>query len=169
MKEWVLSVVSIIVLMMILELFLSEGETKKYIKGIMSLIIILVIISPLPSLLKKDFSIESFFMENQNASKDIQTDKEFLYRIYISQYAEKELKIQEMLKEDGISEVIVDININYASDYSVVIESVVVNIENAVITINKENINIIDKINNTVISVINVSEDRIIIYGKVEE
>lgn len=50
MEKWIMSIVGVVILTALFELFMVEGETKKYIKGILSVIVIIVIISPLPNL-----------------------------------------------------------------------------------------------------------------------
>ena len=56
LSGWVLSIAGVISLSVIVELILPEGQLNKYIRGIFSFIIILVIIAPLPSLGGKNFS-----------------------------------------------------------------------------------------------------------------
>ena len=63
MEKWIMSIVGVVILTALFELFMVEGETKKYIKGILSVIVIIVIISPLPNLLKKDYSADVFNQE----------------------------------------------------------------------------------------------------------
>lgn len=55
MKEWIISIAGIICLGILLEIVLPDGKSAKYIKGAFSLVVVLAIAAPLPSLLKKDF------------------------------------------------------------------------------------------------------------------
>jgi len=57
MGAWILSISGVICLGILLEIVLPEGKTAKYIKGAFSLLVVLAIVAPLPSLLKKDFDI----------------------------------------------------------------------------------------------------------------
>lgn len=50
-----MSVVGVICLGILLEIVLPEGQTAKYVKGAFSLLIVFVIASPLPALVKGDF------------------------------------------------------------------------------------------------------------------
>lgn len=58
MKEWIISIAGVICLGILLEIVLPDGKSAKYIKGAFSLVVVLAIASPLPTLLKKDFQIE---------------------------------------------------------------------------------------------------------------
>ena len=53
MKAWMISVVGVIALGILLEIALPEGKTSKYVKGAFSLLVVLCIVAPLPSLFKK--------------------------------------------------------------------------------------------------------------------
>lgn len=53
MGAWIISITGVICLGILLDIVLPDGKTTKYIRGAFSLIVILVIVSPLPSLLKK--------------------------------------------------------------------------------------------------------------------
>lgn len=55
---WILSVVGVICLGIMLEIVLPDGKTTKYIKGTFSLLVVLVIASPLPSLINKEFDLD---------------------------------------------------------------------------------------------------------------
>ena len=57
-SSWILSIAGVICISVIVEIIMPEGQMNKYIKGVLSFIIIFVIVSPLPNLLKqKDISI----------------------------------------------------------------------------------------------------------------
>ena len=55
-SSWIMAIVGVSVLGVLVDLVMPNGQTKKYIKGIFAFIVVLVIISPLPNLLNKNFS-----------------------------------------------------------------------------------------------------------------
>ncbi len=55
MSAWLISIVGIVSLGVLIEIVLPEGEQSKYIRGIFSIIVIFVIVSPLPKMLKGDY------------------------------------------------------------------------------------------------------------------
>lgn len=78
-SSWVLSIAGIVCISVIIEIIMPEGQMNKYIRGILSFIIILVIISPLPNLLKaknidinptiNQIEIQQEFIDNFNIAK----------------------------------------------------------------------------------------------------
>lgn len=76
MSAWIMSIVGVICLGILLEIVLPDGKTTKYIRGAFSLMVIFVIVAPLPSLLKKDWTFElgdNYFSVDQEYIDEIQT------------------------------------------------------------------------------------------------
>lgn len=163
MATWVMSVVSVVVLMALLDLFMAEGKTKKYIKGIMSIIVIAVIIAPLPKILNKNISISEVF-NIENSNNNLSADNDYLFRLYSAQYTQKERKIEDILYENGIEGAVVKINI-YQFDEQISVINVLVSLQKAVITTINKNININDTIYAIVNKVVIVSQEQVVIYG----
>lgn len=72
-----MSIVGVICLGILLEIVLPSGKTAKYIKGAFSIVVVLVIVAPLPSIVKKDwkfefddsfFSVDEGYVESVNSS-----------------------------------------------------------------------------------------------------
>ena len=57
LSNWILSIAGIICLSVVLELILPEGQLNRYIRGVFSFIVVLVILLPIPKLLNKNFNI----------------------------------------------------------------------------------------------------------------
>lgn len=72
MRGWLISVVGVILIGLLVDIIIPEGETNKYIKGIYALIVTIVIISPLPKLAKNDWKFDIDMIENS-----IEQDTEF--------------------------------------------------------------------------------------------
>jgi len=166
MSSWIISIASVSLLMTALDLLMTEGETKKYIKGIMSIIVIFVVIAPLPKLFNKNFDTDSILNTDE---KNVSADEGYLYRVYIARYAEKELLVQKALAEKGLSHAVVKINIAYGGGMEVEIVNVTVDLNTAVITENQKNININELITGTVKAALGVEQEKVIIYGEIKE
>ena len=52
MKAWLISVTAVCLLLILMELLLSEGKTKKFIQGILRLAMVIVLLSPVTALVK---------------------------------------------------------------------------------------------------------------------
>ncbi len=71
-----MSIVGVICLGVLLEIVLPEGKMTKYIRGVFSLIVIIVIVSPLPSLLNKDwkFELDEYFKIDADYQEQVGED-----------------------------------------------------------------------------------------------
>ena len=54
MKAWIISVAAVCLIITVLELFLSDGRTKKYVEGFLRLGMVVVMITPLIGFLKNN-------------------------------------------------------------------------------------------------------------------
>ena len=80
LSGWILSIAGIICISVIIELILPDGQMNKYIKGILSFIIVLVIILPLPKLLKTEINLDHIFEYGDNIS----VDEDYLYQMNLN-------------------------------------------------------------------------------------
>lgn len=164
MKAWLISVVAVVLLLILMEVLLSEGNTKKYIQGIIRLVLIIVMLLPIFTLVKKNITYEDIIPTNVPTNESV--DQSFLNKIYLSRYHSAEINIQTELKKQGINGAVVRIDIYYADSYLVEISNVYIDLNNAVITKASENIFINDIVINAVSTYIIVDKEKIIIYGQ---
>jgi len=61
MTGWILSIVGMVLTVTLTEILLPEGQTAKYIKGVISLMVVYVVIAPIPALLQSKIDINTFF------------------------------------------------------------------------------------------------------------
>ena len=99
MGEWLVGIVGIISLGLLLEILLPEGQTSKYVRGAFSLLVILVVISPIPKLLGGEYNLDL-----TGVNYDIDLD-------YVQQASSQytniiEDNIENVLKEQGINSVV---------------------------------------------------------------
>ena len=119
---WAISIVGAICLTAMVDVIMSDGETKKYTKSILSIIVFAVVISPIFTLMNRDISFESMFNTND---KEITLNAEYLSDINKKKIDDNENLIEKTFEEMGYSGVIVNINY-YEENYAVTITSVVV-------------------------------------------
>ncbi len=109
MDAWIMSIVGVVCLGVLLEIVLPDGQSSKYVKGTFSLLVIFVIASPLPKIVKGDFdfslsdislSIDQKYLDelNENKAEQISNDIE---KLLLSN--EIHAKIQIELDDDNIS------------------------------------------------------------------
>ena len=151
MKAWLLSIVSIILLVILLEIILSEGSTKKFAQGAIRLAIVIVLIIPIISLINK--------FKNGNDTEILQkitdaTQAQTNQLIYLSIYEEK---IKNKLSGNGIK---CDVKILY-NNYEV--SEIQINIQETCISDEEENINTNEKIIRIVNEILTIDRNKIII------
>ncbi len=68
MSGWILSVTAVICLTVLMDIVMPDGQMNKYVKGITSLIVVFVVVSPLASIFKGefDFSLKSEEFKNDS-------------------------------------------------------------------------------------------------------
>lgn len=94
MNTWLLSIVGVVAIGVLLEILLEEGQTAKYIKGIFSLAIVLVIVAPIPKLLNKNFDFDSMF------GKEIVAQNSFIVSFNKKQNELREQRVLDKLKSE---------------------------------------------------------------------
>jgi len=99
MGAWLLKITGVIALSALSSLLIPNGQTKKYVKGIFALITLFVLVSPLPKLLKSDFS---GFPNAFDTVSELEIDETFLYGVATNAYKTQERNIEKFLKENGI-------------------------------------------------------------------
>lgn len=158
MKTWLLGMVAICFLIVLLELMLSEGTTKKYVQGILRLSIIFVMLSPIAMLIQKSNkgdvlqTIDDVF-SSTNAEPAISSHD---VSLLTSQTAEK---IRNKLFENGIE---CDVKIVWEQNE---IKNVIVTLRENGISSDDENIHTNEKIIRTVTDTVKIDKDKIIING----
>ncbi len=104
-SSWVLSIAGIVCISVIIEIIMPEGQMNKYIRGVLSFIIILVIISPLPNLLKaKDINVNPTI--NQ-----IGIQQEFIDNFNIAKKDAYESDLSKLMENIGYGDVSFELNL----------------------------------------------------------
>ena len=153
---WILAVAGICVLGVLVDLVLPNGQTKKYIKGIFAFFVVLVIISPLPSILGKEFSIDDIFEENA-----IVIQEDFIYQVNRDRLDVLEDMVLSDLEEQGISGVSIIISANVFTE-KMTIDAVFVDLSQVVINGNLEHIDINELVAESVLKYVSVQKSSII-------
>ena len=117
MSGWLLGIVGVVSLGVLIELLLPEGENSKYIKGIFSVIVIFVIISPLPKLVKSD-NIDWF----SPSEKKIQMDEDYYQQAKDGVQQKLTKNIEDKLKENGYNDL--SFNIQFDEEYVYLIDTI---------------------------------------------
>ena len=147
-SSWIFSIAGIICISVIVELILPNGQMNKYIKGILTFIIILVIILPVPKLLKSEINLDQYF----NFDNNIEADEDYLYQLNLDKINLLKNNIEEKIQSHGYKNVKVYVNADIFQN-KMQYKSVNVDLSRLVITENAEH-NDITKIKKDITKII---------------
>lgn len=158
-SKWILSIAGIICTSVLIELVLPDGQMNKYIKSILSFIIVLVIIIPIPKLLKSQSDYSNIF----NYENNIKVDENYLYQLNLDKMNALKGDIEADIIKHGYKNVEVFVNADIF-DNLMSYQSINVDLTHLVISENAEH-NDITKIKkditNIIISHIQINEEAI--------
>ena len=100
MTGWILSIVGMVLTVTLTEIMLPEGQTAKYIKGVISLMVVYVVIAPIPALLSSKIDINSFF---DFSSGSYESDQAFIEIIKEDKQSVLGKELTAYLKGEGLS------------------------------------------------------------------
>lgn len=162
LSNWILSIAGIICVSVIVELILPDGQMNRYIKGIFSFIIILVVIMPIPKLLYRDLDFSNIF---DNSGYEI--DSDYLYQVNLDKMNSVKNEIENQIEKRGYLNVVVSINCDIF-DNSMQYKSIFVDLSDLVISGQAEHNNIskIKKdISSIIMAIIDIDEEAILYDG----
>ncbi len=158
MKEWIVSIGVIVVLTSIISLILPEGKIGNYIKGIFSILVILVIFKPISNVIKSNYNFE-----NINSSNAIVLQDEYLHYVYENKVKSYKKTCTDIANNNGIenAETFIDYSVNENGKF--IVDKIYLNLSNAVIISDKEHIYVIDEIKNQISYSLNVDTEVIMV------
>ena len=155
MAGYILSIVGIIVAGVFIDIIVPSGSINKYIRGIYSIFVVAVLVSPIMKFLNKakDFTIKY---------EEHEMNESLLTYIYKMRASSLETNLEKALEEEGFSNI--DIILNFTIEYdNLKYISCTVNLKNVVISSDKQHINKYEFIKGVVTENTNLSDKEIII------
>ena len=158
LSGWILSIAGVVCLSVVVELILPNGQMNRYIKGIFSFIIILVIIAPIPKLVKLKINVDDIF-----TTPDITMQDSYLEQVNHDKLMALQESISTQVKKAGYDNVTVSISADiFASNME--IKGVFVDLSLLVITSaakHRDIVSIRQEIVNIIQNHIKLKEERI--------
>ena len=158
-SSWVLSIAGICILSVLIDLFLPEGKINSYIKSIFNFAIVLIVITPLPSLIKRDFDSSSLF-----TNSNIVLQEDYIYQLNRDKLTMLEKNIEDKLKNNGFLNVDISISADIFTT-KMTIDAIFVDLSNLVIQQNNQHIDIKNEIINIINSYVELKKEAIIFSG----
>ena len=159
MKAWLFGIFSVALIITLLSLILPEGKTAKFSKPFISLIAVIIIVSPF-------INIDDFLSGNITFeyNKTIGTDSEFLEYTTYAKIDKYRLNCVKIAEKNGISGSDIIIKYNVDENYEITITGAEINLKNAVISSDEEHIVILQRLENEISEYLNVDKAGIKIY-----
>lgn len=156
MQGYIIAVLGVVIISVLVEIILPNGQTSKYIKSILAVFVVYVLVNPVITFLKTDFDLDKYV----NSGK-VELNQSLLENIYNNQIEAKELELENLLYNNGYEGVKVTLLYEIVED-SIKISKAKINIKNLVITSGVENINKYQYIRQVVISELMIKEEDVI-------
>ena len=154
---WIIAIVGSICLTALIDILLQDGETKKYVKTILSLIVFSVILAPIPKLLNSENTQNTLNTNDAVLSYEDDLNLSYLYELEQRKCENLKNSCEKSLKNIGIENVTISAHISYEKDPKIV--KIWVDLKNAVITNRNENIDITKETKYVICSVYGVDEN----------
>ena len=137
-SSWILSIAGIVIISVLVELVMPEGQMNKYIKSIFSFIIVLVIILPLPKIINKQINLKS-----EVGLQEITIQNDFIHNVNISKISAITNEIKNDLNNIGYEEIELSISANLF-DEKMEYRAIYVNLKCLVISDKAQHKNIVE-------------------------
>lgn len=158
LSVYLLSIVGVVVISVVLDLVIPSGQVSKYVKGIMSLVIIFVIASPLPNIIKNGINFSSLF------SSTVTLDEEYLETLKTQSITLLENELGQELVDAGITGAELEIWGDLESG-QIKISYIFVQTENVVLSSDLAHIDKYEAIENLLIEKTGVDEEQVVFNG----
>ena len=155
-SAWVLSIVGIVLLTLVVDIVLPEGQTGKYIKSVLAIITVFVIASPVPTLLSGDIDVSDVMSDYDAAD----VDEAFLQDLFETRMEAVKDTLESEFAEEGVPGVKIDIS--YEKDgYVFEIKKILLDTTDAVIDGSDKNINIKETVRGVTQNALDVPSDMV--------
>ncbi len=98
MSGWIASIVGIVLLGALVEILLPDGDSRKYIRGVYGLIVVLVIVAPLPKWLGMFGNSDA---ETPSSDQQISIDREYVDKVWTQCLERDAQSMERVLKNNG--------------------------------------------------------------------
>lgn len=155
MENWAISVVGTVLLTVLADVILPDGQTNKYVKTALSVVVILAMLAPVVKIADGSLSFVS-------DDKQYQAQSQYLYMVEQKQESEIEQRLISELAESGYKNCIVEAEATL-NEQGLTIDKISVNLKNAVIPDGLSNILVTEDITDIVSKQCGVASEKVVI------
>lgn len=155
-SSYVLSIVGVVLLGVLIDVIMPDGEMNKYIKGVFSLLALFVMVSPVQKLFDKNFDLNDIFYDG----KAVETDSDFLEATNKQIKNQLEKSLVARYKSAGFDNIKVEIMCDMSNNV-LEIKKVIIDVSNLVMTEELSHINKYIEIKKVATDFLNVEESDV--------
>lgn len=155
MENWAISVVGTVLLTVLADVILPDGQTNKYVKTALSVVVILAMLAPVVKIADGSLSFVS-------DDKQYQAQSQYLYMVEQKQESEIEQRLISELAKSGYGNCIVEAEATL-DEQGLTIDKISVNLKNAVIPDGMSNILVTEDITDIVSKQCGVASEKVVI------
>jgi len=161
LSAWITAIFVAVVIAIGAELLFSDTRMSKFIRSVTAIVILLVIVMPIPALVKNGFSIGG----DDTAENSMQLDESFIGFVDGKRINAVEAALVSELKNAGISGAAVKIT-RVGNGEETKIVQVEINLADSVIDEKLGHINMNELAVTTVCKYLNIEKSKVVVYGQ---
>ncbi len=161
LAAWITAIFVAVVIAIGAELLFSDTRMSKFIRSVTAIVILLVIVIPIPALVKNGFSIGG----DDTAENNMQLDESFIGFVDEKRINAVEAALVGELKNAGISGVAVKITRAGNGEKTKIVQ-VEINLADSVIDEKLGHINMNELAVTTVCKYLNIEKSKVVVYGQ---
>mgnify|MGYP001072682461 FL=1 len=161
LAAWITAIFVAVVIAIGAELLFSDTRMSKFIRSVTAIVILLVIVMPIPALVKNGFSIGG----DDTAENNMQLDESFIGFVDEKRINAVEAALAGELKNAGISGAAVKITRDGNGEKTKIVQ-VEINLADSVIDEKLGHINMNELAVTTVCKYLNIEKSKVVVYGQ---
>ncbi len=161
LAAWITAIFVAVVIAIGAELLFSDTRMSKFIRSVTAIVILLVIVMPIPALVKNGFSIGG----DDTAENNMQLDESFIGFVDEKRINAVEAALVGELKNAGISGAAVKITREGNGEKTKIVQ-VEINLADSVIDEKLGHINMNELAVTTVCKYLNIEKSKVVVYGQ---
>ena len=161
LAAWITAIFVAVVIAIGAELLFSDTRMSKFIRSVTAIVILLVIVMPIPALVKNGFSI----VGDDTAENNMQLDESFIGFVDEKRINAVEVALVGELKNAGISGAAVKITRAGNGEKTKIVQ-VEINLADSVIDEKLGHINMNELAVTTVCKYLNIEKSKVVVYGQ---
>ncbi len=161
LAAWITAIFVAVVIAIGAELLFSDTRMSKFIRSVTAIVILLVIVMPIPALVKNGFSIGG----DDTAENNMQLDESFIGFVDEKRINAVEAALAGELKNAGISGAAVKITREGNGEKTKIVQ-VEINLADSVIDEKLGHINMNELAVTTVCKYLNIEKSKVVVYGQ---